>query len=276
MRIGILGFGSLGKYIYNAAKDREDLDVVWVWNRTLDALNELPETLRLLDINDIPNKDKVDLIIEVAHPSITQQYGSFLVQQSNYFVGSPTCFANAETENSVREALKATSHAVYVPAGALWGAGDIRKMAHRGTLHSLCITMKKHPGSLKLEGELVEKLEEAKNKTGEVVIYDGSVRGLCPLAPNNVNTMAAAALAGFNLGFDNVRARLVSDTSLTAHVITIEAAGAPNANGESFKVSTERYNPAAVGAVTGSATYASFLSSIELAHSSAGGEIHLC
>ena len=39
----------------------------------------------------------------------------------------------------------------------------------------------------------------------------GSVRGLCPVAPNNVNTMAAAALAAHNLGFDKVQGSLVSD-----------------------------------------------------------------
>merc|ERR1711879_347052 len=111
---------------------------------------------------------------------------------------------------------------------------------------------------------------------GEVVLYEGSVRNLCPLAPNNVNTMAAAALAGFNLGFDGVQAKLICDFSLTAHVITIEACGAPNSIGESFKTSTERYNPAAVGAVTGSATYDSFLSSILLASSREAGSIHLC
>lgn len=276
MRIGIIGFGSLGKYIFNAAQDRDDLDVVWVWNRSAEVMNDLPESQRLLNIEDIPNQSLVDLIIEVAHPSITEKFGAFLVKQANYFVGSPTCFANAETEKSVRDALQGSPNAVYVPAGALWGAGDIQKMANRGTLHSLCITMKKHPDSLKLEGELAEKLEKAKKEEGEVVLYDGSVRGLCPLAPNNVNTMAAAALAGFNLGFDQVKAKLVSDTSLTAHVIIIEAAGAPNSNGECFKISTERYNPAAVGAVTGSATYSSFLSSVELAHSRTGGNIHLC
>ena len=41
--------------------------------------------------------------------------------------------------------------------------------------------------------------------TGETVIYSGSVRELCPLAPNNVNTMAAAAIAGHTLGFDKAR-----------------------------------------------------------------------
>ena len=44
-----------------------------------------------------------------------------------------------------------------------------------------------------------------------VVLYHGPVRPLCPLAPNNVNTMAAAAVAASNLGFDGTVGRLVSD-----------------------------------------------------------------
>lgn len=60
--------------------------------------------------------------------------------------------------------------------------------------------------------------------TGEFVVFDGSVRELAPLAPNNVNTMACAALAGFTLGFDRTRGRLVVDKALTAHVIGMQAA----------------------------------------------------
>lgn len=39
----------------------------------------------------------------------------------------------------------------------------------------------------------------------------GPVRGLCSLAPNNVNTMAAAALAAHNLGFDKTQGCIVAD-----------------------------------------------------------------
>jgi hypothetical protein len=39
---------------------------------------------------------------------------------------------------------------VYVPAGALWGAQDIQKMAQRGSIAELTITMAKHPSSLKV------------------------------------------------------------------------------------------------------------------------------
>ena len=37
------------------------------------------------------------------------------------------------------------------------------------------------------------------------------MRDLCPLAPNNVNTMAVAAIAGHNLGFGGVQGCLVAD-----------------------------------------------------------------
>jgi aspartate dehydrogenase len=91
--------------------------------------------------------------------------------------------------------------------------------------------MKKHPSSLKLGGDLAARNTAALTTEGETVLYDGTnflarsvymsdvshigpVRDLCALAPNNVNTMAAASIAAVNLGFGQVRARLVADPRL--------------------------------------------------------------
>ena len=71
------------------------------------------------------------------------------------------------------------------------------------------MTMRKHPTSFKLNGEIAEI--NAKVKNDAVVLYEGPVRPLCSLAPNNVNTMAAAAIAANNLGLDKVIGKLVSD-----------------------------------------------------------------
>ena len=109
------------------------------------------------------------------------------------------------------EASKQYQHKIFVPCGAFWGADDIRKMADRGTLKGLSVTMKKHPTSLKLESPLKEKLEANVNADGPVILYQGPVRDLCQMAPNNVNTMAVGALCAHNLGFDKVEACLVSD-----------------------------------------------------------------
>jgi aspartate dehydrogenase len=145
---------------------------------------------------------------------------------------------------------------------------------------SLKITMKKYPTSLKVESILMEKLKkyiEDSNQTNEFILYEGPVRDLCPLAPNNVNTIACAALAAHNLGFDGVYARLIADKNLkNAHIIDIEVTGPIKSNKEEmFQVHTTRYNPANPGEVTGAATYSSFLSSLLMAHSKGNG-FHFC
>jgi len=78
--------------------------------------------------------------------------------------------------------------------------------------------MKKHPVSLKVLGPLIPLVEAAMDKQEESVVFHGSVRDLCPLAPNNVNTMAAAAMAAHNLGFDGVVARYI-DVMLVGDVL---------------------------------------------------------
>ena len=188
----------------------------------------------------------------MAHPSITQQHGAAFLAAADYFVGSPAAFA----DSGVDELARSPAHTLFVPAGALWGALDIQKMADRGTLAGLEITMKKHPSSLKVQGHLVDKLGRCPPGE-ECVVFEGSVRDMCPLAPNNVNTMACAALAAHNLGFDGTKARLVADDRLGTHVIVANVTGP-----DGFSVLTQRVNPATAGAVTGLQTYVSFWSSL--------------
>jgi predicted dinucleotide-utilizing enzyme len=216
-----------------------------------------------------------DVIVEVAHPSITVDYGTLFMESADYFCGSPTIFANKEIERGMRQAASGP-HALYLPAGALWGSNDIQKMADRGTLKGLTITMKKAPHHMKVLGSVKEAVDRvlASNEPGEHVVYEGPVRGLCPLAPNNVNTMACAAMAaGPEVGFDGTRARLIVDKDLSAHVVIVQIQGPGG-----FTLESTRYNPAKTGAVTGNATYASFLSSMLKAttHSRTGtGGVHI-
>ena len=59
--------------------------------------------------------------------------------------------------------------------------------------------------------------------------------------------MAAAALAGRTLGFDGTTARLVMDSTLSAHVVTVEVEGPSKHPGAPpFKLVTTRFNPAEV------------------------------
>jgi len=273
-RIGIVGFGHIGEYLYKKLKESNETDIIvdFVWNRSRDKLQNLPANQVLDNLDDFMSRE-VDLIIEVAHISITHEYGEKFLQKADFMIGSPTALADEQLEKKLTSAAHQHDHGLYVPAGAFWGGEDVRKMADQGTLRGLKVTMKKHPSSFRLLGDLVEKNNQVGDKP--VILYDGPVRQLCPLAPANVNTMACAAIAANNLGFDKVQGCLVSDRSLNSHVIEIDLSG-PSSNGtDSFTVKTVRNNPCVMGAVTGNATYASFFESMKRAHGKGVG-VHLC
>nr|XP_039252277.1 putative L-aspartate dehydrogenase isoform X1 [Styela clava] len=280
MRVGIVGYGHLGQYLVERIQEvgtEHDIEIDFVWNRSTDKLEGKVEKSLILETLEDCSTRKVDLIVEVCHPEICKNYGEKFLQHCNLFVGSPTAFADQETEKILRSAVVKFGHSLYVPSGALWGATDIKKMADRGSLKGLKVTMKKHPSSFRLHGNLEEINSTAFQSNHPVTLYEGPVRKLCPLAPNNVNTMAAAAIAGHNLGFDEVVGCLISDSSLLEwHIVEVDVLGPTNSdNGNTFNVTTTRKNPASAGAVTGNATFASFFSSLIRARNQGSG-IHMC
>ena len=100
-------------------QERDDLSLAWVWNRTSLA-GRLPEELVLEDLEDCGRGDP-QVIVEVAHPDITRQYGasflqvpasfppppspgyqppSSLPQVADFMMGSPTALADPDLEVS--------------------------------------------------------------------------------------------------------------------------------------------------------------------------------
>lgn len=130
-KLAILGFGSLGQYLFKHITEKysNDFEIVFIWNRNKDKLNSLPENWRAthedLELEIKAKGKNVDLFVEVAHPDIIAKYGALCLQYGNLFVGSPTAFANQEVETTLRKIVEQHDfkHAVYVPSGALWGAG---------------------------------------------------------------------------------------------------------------------------------------------------------
>lgn len=274
-KVGILGFGALGQHLYDSIAENSDigtlLEVAFVWNRSADALERVPEELRLANIEDCSARG-ADVVVEVCHPSVSATYAVLVMQGgADFVVGSPTALADSEIESAIRSVANSEEGgSLYIPVGALWGASDLQSAASRNLLVNLTLTMKKHPAMLNLTDpeintkrrQLVENGENGSHQ-GEVILYEGPVRSLCPLAPNNVNTMACAALACHNIGMDKTIGRLVADTRLTTHEIIIEAEGKANPEtGQKFTIRVARSSPAPIGAVTSKATYGTFLESL--------------
>jgi aspartate dehydrogenase len=292
VKVGILGFGLIGQYIARRILDAshpqticDTTELTFVWNRTssklrgqacVDAIGcEVPESSILEDLDALEVQfPQVDVIVEVAHPNIYTTHGERLLRHSSVYVGSPTAFADRDVSEKLK-ALVAPGHALYFPSGALWGANDVLKMGNMRTLAAVSITMRKPPHSFRLEEplqsalqsyiDLLDNPETHKTAPSSFTLYDGPVRGICPLAPNNVNTMACLAVAsGEEVGFDHCRGILIADATVAAHVIDITIRGKPIAGRDDvFEVSTRRYNPCDPNQVTATATYPSFLSSLK-------------
>jgi len=177
------------------------------------------------------------MIVEVCHPSVSVALCTKAMGKGIDFVcGSPTCFSDEAFERSVRAcALQDSSGSCYVPVGALWGASDLQALSNRDGLAELAITMKKHPAMIKVTDDKLNAVRQrlcashdAGKPEGPVELFRGSVRELCPLAPNNVNTMACAAMAAHSVGFDKTVGVLVADSNLTTHEVEYEALGKLN------------------------------------------------
>lgn len=256
-KVGIVGYGKLGRFLVEHLPRDGEHTIAFVWNRSPEALADLDPALVLTDLEQAP--DRADLIVEVAHPAITWEHGAHFLRGADLMVGSPTALARP----GVLESL--TGKALYVPRGALPGLEEVQRLVARGTLAEARITMRKHPRSL--------KVADYTPSGGIDVVYDGPLRPLCARAPNNVNTMAVLALAS-GLGFDGVHATLVADPSLEHHVTEVELLG-PDQGGPRFSLVLTRSSPAGAGAVTSTATLSSFVESVRRARGHDTG-LHLC
>ena len=216
-RVGIVGFGAVGKYLARAVTQdptcQRSLELAFVCEPMDpgavakaaggDGSLAVPADAVLEDLGCFAEKG-ADLIVEVAHASISEKFGAAFLAEADYMPASTTAFADAAVEQALCSLAEDTStdHGIYIPAGALWGARDIQKMSECGSLKGLTVTMAKAPHHLKLAGSVGEKMAALLDggATGEHVLYEGPVRALAGLAPNNVNTMACAALAAPSIG----------------------------------------------------------------------------
>ncbi|KAK2833628.1 hypothetical protein Q5P01_017517 [Channa striata] len=271
LTIGVVGYGHLGQYLVERIRTdgpAHGLTLAFVWNRNSDKLKGLvPDELILSDLSASAER-QCDVIVEVCHPQVVKEFGLHFLSQSHFMVGSPSALSDPDLNQKLRQAARQYNKTLYIPSGALWGGQDIQRLNDSGALRALFIRMSKHPSCFRLTGDLLSGWTEGE---GRRVLLKGSVAELCPLAPNNVNTMAAAAVAAGTLGFTGVQGEIVSDTALRDyHVVEVEVTGP-----DGFSVRTVRRNPARLGAVTGSATYDSFWNSL-LACKGHGGRVYLC
>ena len=99
---------------------------------------EIPNKCKIRDLSDF-ERFKADLIVEAAHPNVSKEYGTRILDSADYMIASTTTFADVDTEKRLNDAAdnNKAGHGIYLASGALWGALDIQKMSDSGKLNSL-------------------------------------------------------------------------------------------------------------------------------------------
>lgn len=119
-RIGIVGYGHLGKFLTEAILNHPKLELAFVWNRTKAAFdNSKLQPYILEDLQEVA-KTKPDLIVEVSHPIVVKQNGELFLKTCDFMLGSPTALADEDLEKTLYRAANQYKNGLYVPSGALF------------------------------------------------------------------------------------------------------------------------------------------------------------
>ena len=230
-RIGLVGLGYIGRYVYEQISSRPELglEIAFVHELAAERLAGLPPEVILPELHAFAAR-RPDLVVEMAHPAVTRQFGELFLQETDYLPLSMTAFADEALRQRLLETARRSGTCLFIPHGAVVGLENI--FEGRDLWEEVTVVMKKSPKNLEFSAAPQFKPADLTQAT---VLYDGPTRAVCPLFPRNVNSHATVALAG--IGFDRTRSVLIADPSLDVSVIELTAQG----KGAMMRI--ERSNP---------------------------------
>ena len=258
-RIGLIGYGQIGAEVHQMiGKDPNNgMEVVFVHDQMKERLQSLQSDLVLNDLGDFASKEP-DLVVEMAHPDVTRQWGEKLLQNTNYLLISVTALADPEIEKMLEETTQQHGTRAFLPHGGVVGMDAL--LENRNVWDEVHSVMKKPPKNVDCAAAGVDP----DSITKETVLYDGPTRHVCPKFPRNTNTLAAIAYAG--IGFDRTRSTLIVNPDWDTATVEIHA----KVGGITLDVSRVE----GITGVTGASTPASIFNTIQMIGSTGSG-IHI-
>lgn len=257
-RVGLIGYGLIGSAVRDMIDNDPDngMEVVFINDADTSRLSDLGD-LALNDLADFDSR-QADLVVEMAHPAVTRQWGTTILEKTNYMFISVTALADKELEEGIQATSKKHGTRAYVPHGGVVGMDAL--LENRDVWESVDVVMKKPPKNVDCAAVGLDP-DEIKEET---VLYDGPTRGICPKFPRNVNTHAAIAYAG--IGFDRTHSILTVNPDWTEAIVEIHA------KGPGVELNVSRIE--SISGVTGASTPASIYNTVQMIGSTGPG-IHL-
>jgi aspartate dehydrogenase len=214
LKLGLIGYGAIGKHIEGA--ELENIDLVAVLVRRPRNEGKLTHDATRFFAHEF------DAVAECAGHEAVRTHGQTVLERgADLLVTSVGAFTDPGLLDRLLAAAKANGRRLILPSAGI-GALDILSSAAVGGLDSVTVTVRKDPSAWK--GTVAEAVVDLDTLKKPHVVFDGPVREGARLYPQNVNISAAAAIAG--LGLDRTRVVIVADPALTTHIVELEARGA--------------------------------------------------
>lgn len=209
-KIGLIGGGVIGQSVYREIVDGGLAEVAWILVSGKDE-RPVPDGFAPLLTSDVEAalSQRVDLVVEAAHPDVIFQWGPRILAQSDLCGFSCAALARRETELAIAAATRAAGTRFFLPHGAVLGLDGLAD--GREAIDEVVITTTKSETGFGLP----------KGTSG--IVFDGATREACARFPRNVNVHAAVAMAG--IGFDRTRSVIVAEPGTPEMRHRIQVAG---------------------------------------------------
>jgi len=215
LKIGIIGFGNISKYIIHQLDQHQILKIVFILVRDVEKAVNQNTFDKLPFVENLAEIHNVDLILECGGHDALREYGPDILSYGVDIISvSPGALWDQRFEKQLKLCSKTGKSKLEFPSGAIGGL-DALAAASKSNLEKVEYTAIKNPTAwgIQSNSDMPLKLE----------IFKGSARDASKKYPKNVNVCALIALAG--IGFDDTRVTLISDNSAKYNTHKICASG---------------------------------------------------
>jgi aspartate dehydrogenase len=161
--------------------------------------------------------DLADVVVECAPPELFAEIARPAIERGRLLM--PLSVTTLLDHMDLVERAKTTGARILIPTGAVLGLDAVRAVAE-GVVHSVVMTTRKPPKSLRAAKFVVERGIDLDALKEPLKLYEGTVREAAALFPANVNIAVALGLAG--IGVDRTRYEIWADPGVERNTHTVK------------------------------------------------------